>query len=866
MATPPRVGLLALLCVALVLPGVLPLRGADAAAPTPRSVGPPAVATALVPGPRAPPSSWVKLSPNGGPITNITGFATAYDAADGYDVLFGGLLSLTAVETNETWIYHLGEWTQLHPNVSPPPLWQPSMAYDPQTSSVILFGGLNNFSFESNQTWSFAAGNWTLLNPGTSPAGRGGASLLFDASDNYLLLFGGSDPFGHFPYANYNDTWTFNASGKWTELTTTGTPLNCSLAASEYDPTTGKVYTFSGLTYQPGSYATDCANATWEYSAGTWSNITGPVAPGARDSSAFAFDPMLGEALLYGGQNFSPFGNTFTDVWSLKDGSWTQLASTAPPSAAPGSTFVYDPFSRFPLLVLDASSSSASVTPAVWIYDAFAIGPLTAAPANGSLEPGSTVTVAIEASVLPPGASYAWTGPPGCNPPNASTWPCKLAQPGNYTFQVNVSNAYGLVAASPALTYSVAPGLGLPTLTIAPPSIDLTQSSTLSVGVAGGAPAYAYNWSGLPPGCAGAGGAVVSCRPSVSGLFSEIRVGVTDRLGYHRSSAAASLTVFGPLTLDPLLLKPSPVDVGRPAVLSVVAQGGTGIYNYAWAGLPANCPAPPASAFTCSASSPGAYSVQVTVTDSAGIAAMASGLLSVAPLPVVSLNLSASTVDVGEPLTLTASASGGVGSFNYSFSGLPNDCATTRAPVVRCTLGSVGPLSLRATGTDSEGVSAESDVLQVTVNPLLTVGLSASASPLDRGSRLVLTAAVSGGTSPYRYAYTGLPPGCSSSDGVTLSCRPNATGTFTVRVTVTDSSGANISSTLAITVRAPAGPAAGVSPLLYLGVAVVAAAAIATVLLLRRRARRASEDWGETDDGVDAVAAEYSLGEYTSDR
>lgn len=860
-----ELGLLSLLVIALVAPGLGTAPAAPPSAHAPIAGARAVTAGGLRPVPRAPPSDWVRLSPSGGPITNLTGFATAYDAADGYDLLFGGYAVASSIETNETWIYRLGEWTQLHPNASPPALWQPSMAYDPQTRSVILFGGLNNYSSESNETWSFAGGNWSLLSPGRSPAGRGGASLVFDAADRYLLLFGGSDPYDSYPYVNFNDTWSFNATGRWTPLRTNGSAPNCSLAASEYDPTTGKVYTFSGMTYQPTTYFADCSNATWEYSAGNWTNLTGPVAPSARDMSAFGFDPALGEALLYGGQNYTPNGNTFNDLWSLEGGSWTLLASSAPPSAQPGSSFVYDPVSRFLLLVLDASFGAGSITPAVWLYDAFATGPLSAAPANGTAESGATVTVSVNASTVPPGAGFLWTGPSGCSPPNASSWPCRLTRPGNYTFQVNVSNAYGLVSASPVLTYSVGPALGLPTLAIVPASIDLNQSATFTAAVAGGAPEYRYNWSGLPPGCSAGSQASVSCRPSAAGLYGLISVSVTDRLGYHRTSAAASLTVFGPMALQPLRLQPSPVDVGRPAVLSVVAQGGTGIYSYAWSGLPANCPAPPASAFTCSPSSPGLYAIHVNVSDSAGISAFASGLLQVAALPAVSLNLSADTLDVGQSLTLTASATGGVGSFNYTFSGLPAGCSATRGPVVRCTVGPPGPLALRATASDSEGVSGESGVLQVTVNPVLGVGLSASASPLDQGGSLVLMAAVSGGTSPYRYAYSGLPAGCASTDSSTLRCRPNATGTFTVEVRVTDSSGANVSAMAAVTVRAAAGPASPVGPLLGVGAAAVAAAAIATLLLLRRRAQRASEDWGETEEGVEPVSAEYSPGEYGPD-
>jgi hypothetical protein len=66
------------------------------------------------------------------------------------------------------------------------------MSYDPASRDVVLFGGLDN-KVDSNQTWEFQAGNWTQLTPATSPSARGLASMAYDAHDGVVILFGGTD-------------------------------------------------------------------------------------------------------------------------------------------------------------------------------------------------------------------------------------------------------------------------------------------------------------------------------------------------------------------------------------------------------------------------------------------------------------------------------------------------------------------------------------------------------------------------------------------------------------------------------------------------------------------------------------------------
>jgi hypothetical protein len=74
-----------------------------------------------------------------------------------------------------------------------------------------------------------------------------------------------------------------------------------------------------------------------------------------------------------------------------------------------------------------------------------------------------------------------------------------------------------------------------------------------------------------------------------------------------------------------------------------------------------------------------------------------------------------------------------------------------------------------------------------------------SLPPGTLGSPYSASIQVSGGTQPYTYSITGLPPGLQSTDGV-ISGTPTQDGTFPVAVSVTDKAGATASSSLSITI------------------------------------------------------------------
>ncbi|MCI4354164.1 MAG: hypothetical protein L3K06_02220, partial [Thermoplasmata archaeon] len=76
--------------------------------------------------------------------------------------------------------------------------------------------------------------------------------------------------------------------------------------------------------------------------------------------------------------------------------------------------------------------------------------------------------------------------------------------------------------------------------------------------------------------------------------------------------------------------------------------------------------------------------------------------------------------------------------------------------------------------------------LQAILDGPLTVGsFSAGPAAIDLGGSTTLHVVPHGGTAPYGFSYTSLPPGCSGT-GATIACQPTAIGTYSVGVTLTD--------------------------------------------------------------------------------
>jgi hypothetical protein len=271
----------------------------------------------------------------------------AYDAKDGYVVLFGG--GGASKTLADTWTYNAGIWTKLTPTTHPSARGTQAMVYDAADGYVLLFGGntLNGGTLFGD-TWTFSGGIWTKLHPTTAPSPRYGMAMAYDAKDGYVVLFGGQGP-----TSLYNDTWTFS-HGTWKQLTPTTAPPPRRSAGMAYDGSDGYVLLFGGLSYSD-------ANDTWSFLAGVWTPMSMTVAPGVRVAPGMVYDAKDRHVVLFGGRDDNSF-TLYADTWTYHSGVWTQKSPSTSPSARQWPCMAYDTADSYVVMFGGGSSNTVPVT------------------------------------------------------------------------------------------------------------------------------------------------------------------------------------------------------------------------------------------------------------------------------------------------------------------------------------------------------------------------------------------------------------------------------------------------------------------------------------------------------------------------
>ncbi len=252
-------------------------------------------------------------------------------------------------------------------------------------------------------------------------------------------------------------------------------------------------------------------------------------------------------------------------------------------------------------------------------------------------------------------------------------------------------------------------------------------------------------------------------------------------------------------------------DVGQPTYLSapIVAPGAGGL-SATVAVSPSSgltCSAATVNGFTnvstsCTAITPGTYTVNVTATDAVGKSVWSLATLTISSDPSANApTASPSSDDVGQTTDLSAIATSGSGAPTYLWNGLPTGCSSIDSLTLSCTPTAAGTSHITVSVTDSNGYTATSPSLVLVVSPALgTASLAATPAILDVGQNLKLTATDSGGSGSYSYTWRGLPPGCLGGNYSVINCAPAGPGSFTLKVWVNDSNKASSSATTGLTV------------------------------------------------------------------
>jgi PKD repeat protein len=334
-----------------------------------------------------------------------TGALLVDDPLDGALLMFGG----TIVRDNgcsfdaSTWSYANNTWTDLTPiaTVPPPARCCGAIAFDALDGYALLFGGNANGIYV-NDTWSYGVAPLTAT--AVSTPSRGGvplnvsfAATASGGTPDYLFswnLGDGSAATGPVANHSYRASGIFTATltakdsagrttmrslsidvlsawaagHQWIDIAGSilSAPAPRTAPAVVYDPAINAVLLFGG--YSPYNFA---FGDTWEFSNGVWTEVSSKLsgAPPARWGAGLTFDTRDGYPVLFGGRDVTSF---FSDTWRFNGAGWVVVPSSAAPSPRAFVQMAYDDQDRYVLLFGGefASGSAGGSTPLAdtWTY------------------------------------------------------------------------------------------------------------------------------------------------------------------------------------------------------------------------------------------------------------------------------------------------------------------------------------------------------------------------------------------------------------------------------------------------------------------------------------------------------------------
>jgi gliding motility-associated-like protein len=358
----------------------------------------------------------------------------------------------------------------------------------------------------------------------------------------------------------------------------------------------------------------------------------------------------------------------------------------------------------------------------------------------------------ITLTAPPGGSKYSWTGPCIVGPSNDSTVTVSCAG----IYRVVITPVTGS-ACNDTLYDTVKT---VPPLTVTSTNTNEKcfggKTATASVTASGGTTPYTYLWKP-------SGGTSSSASGLSAGTYTcEVTGGCVD---------SAVITITQPPALTATITTiPVKCNGGTTGTATVTAGGGTGAYTYAWT---------PGGSTSSSATGLSAGTYTLTETDANGCTFTTTATIT-QPTALTATTSSTAATCGNSNGSAKVTAGGGTGTYTYSW---------TPGGQTNATASNISAGTYTVTVTDANGCTKTASVVVSTTSGE-TVTTSQTNVSCFGGSNATASATVTGGTSPYTYAWT---PGGQTTSSVTGL----TAGSYTV--TVTDHTGCTITSLITIT-------------------------------------------------------------------
>ncbi len=657
---------------------------------------------------------------------------------------------------------------------------------------VALLGG-STFGYTSDGYCCFQLNSPNLVDR-LDAAGLSWKAFAEDSSGSGTCGFMPPRSGDHYPFIDFSDMKT---SARCANMLTTTSPLDPEFLAA-----------INGVTLPNYVWLTPNDSDNMHSSSITiGDSYLAALVPLILSSRMFATQKAALFIVFDEGNDFCPTGNSKSDCL---------VAEWAGPAVkkAYSSTTSYNHYSY--LSTLEANWNLASLTAndasAPPMTEFFGTSPPPTLSASFTYSPsspqtGHTVSFSGSASGGTSPYSYSWNFGDGSTGTGSSVTHT-YSSAGSFTVTLTVkdsSSPQQTVTSQQTVSVTSPPPPLTASFTYNPSSPQVGQTVSFSGSASGGVSPYSYSWS-FGDGSTGTGSSVTHAYAS-TGSFTVVLTVRDSGSPQQTTTSQQSITVSGappPLTAS-FAYNPSSSQAGQPVTFTTMASGGTSPFTFSWSfgdGL-----AGTGSPVTHTYSLAGSYTTALTIKDSSSPQQTATSQKTVAvtspPPPIsASFTLSPSSPSGGQSVSFTASASGGTPPYSYSWS---YGDGSTGTGLQSTHIYSVdGTYQVTLTVEDSQGNTGTGvEPAVVRTSPLLD-GFTYSPTGPQPGENINFTASARGGTPPYSYSWD-FGNGASVTGASATYSYPKA-GSYTVTLTVMDSTNHSNNTSQDLTTYSPAQP------------------------------------------------------------